>query len=248
MGITPFVAMVNEIFINEGRTRHHQNVFLFHSVNSLSNVPFLHHFLRKQQMHGNFHYLVNITGAGEKLPSAPVFQAGRLTKETLQTRLPLDDYEVYICGPQSFQQSMYNLVLSLGIRDERVHAESFGPSALRRERPVKAKIASTSTSASSEEGVLVHFSKSNVTARWTGSGTLLELAESAGLNPSFSCRSGICGTCAVKCKSGKVEYLDEPMAQLSDIEDVLLCCSRPKPGAHVDGGKGKDREGVILDL
>jgi hypothetical protein len=52
----------------------------------------------------------------------------------------------------------------------------------------------------------------------------------------------------VKCVKGKVEYFEEPMAQIADVEDVLICCSKPKPGAHVQDGSGVDREGVTLDL
>lgn len=105
VGITPFVAMINEIFINEGRTRHHQNVFLFHSVRSLNEAPFLHHLLQKQQLHHNFHYVVCVTGQNERFPNSSVFHPGRLSKELLQSRLPLDLYDVYLCGPSSFQQS-----------------------------------------------------------------------------------------------------------------------------------------------
>jgi ferredoxin len=147
----------------------------------------------------------------------------------------------YLCGPAGFQQSVYDIFLQLGVRDERVHAESFGPSALKR-----AKVARTPKNNADEEALLVHFARSNKTSRWT-EGTLLELAEEAGIDAAFSCRGGICGTCAVKCVAGKVEYIQEPIATV-DVEDVLICCSRPKPGAHVQNGTGRDREGVTLEL
>lgn len=52
----------------------------------------------------------------------------------------------------------------------------------------------------------VHFTKSNVTAKWTAKEDLsiLQLAEKAGLKPLFGCRSAMCGTCEVKLLKGKV--------------------------------------------
>jgi hypothetical protein len=74
------------------------------------------------------------------------------------------------------------------------------------------------------------FSTSGKEARWEpGSGTLLELAESRGLNPEFSCRGGSCGTCKTKLISGHVHYLNMPADPLPDNE-VLICCSVPAQG------------------
>lgn len=76
-------------------------------------------------------------------------------------------------------------------------------------------------------GPLVTFAGSGVAAPWTGSaGSLLELAEDAGLTPDFSCRSGICNTCKCELLAGEVEYVEEPLDPPGPGE-VLLCCSRP---------------------
>ncbi|KAF2481902.1 hypothetical protein BDY17DRAFT_325410 [Neohortaea acidophila] len=52
----------------------------------------------------------------------------------------------------------------------------------------------------------VHFTKSNITAKWTAKEDLsiLQLAEKAGLKPLFGCRSAMCGTCEVKLLKGRV--------------------------------------------
>ena len=79
-----------------------------------------------------------------------------------------------------------------------------------------------------QPGSAVTFSKSNKTASWEDSvDSLLELAENAGLAPEFSCRSGICSTCACKLVEGKVEYFEEPLER-PDNGDVLICCAKPK--------------------
>lgn len=66
-----------------------------------------------------------------------------------------------------------------------------------------------------------------VQAEWTSlSGTLLEAAEAAGLSPSYTCRSGRCGTCAARLIYGSVLYPREPVITPADGE-VLLCCAVP---------------------
>ncbi|MFT0635630.1 2Fe-2S iron-sulfur cluster-binding protein, partial [Pseudomonas sihuiensis] len=57
-------------------------------------------------------------------------------------------------------------------------------------------------------------------------GSLLELAESRGLSPEFSCRSGNCGTCKTPVLSGAVTYLHQPPEQPADGH-ALLCCAVP---------------------
>ena len=61
----------------------------------------------------------------------------------------------------------------------------------------------------------VLFSASGREVDWLpSSGSLLDLAESCGLAPPFSCRAGVCGTCVCDLVAGEVEYLDDPLDDL----------------------------------
>ncbi|HRO13737.1 MAG TPA: hypothetical protein PLL33_01585, partial [Paracoccus sp. (in: a-proteobacteria)] len=44
----------------------------------------------------------------------------------LQSLLPLDDYQVYLCGPTPFMVAMWRLLTGLGIAPERIAYEFFG--------------------------------------------------------------------------------------------------------------------------
>ncbi len=141
-------------------------------------------------------------------------------------------------------QAIYDGLTGIGVRDERIHYESFGPAtvlkhdAAPKRRPAKGQ--------SVDGPVTVSFAESGLEATWSpDKGTLLELAEAAGLNPDFACRSGICGTCATRIKCGSVDYLEEPSAPHAD-DEVLICCSTPRSmtGEASCGENG----GVILDL
>ena len=94
--------------------------------------------------------------------------------------------------------------------------------------------------------VKVVFSRSRLEAEWTPEkGTLLELAEEAGLTPPFSCRQGVCGTCATRTSCGTVNYAEEPTATPA-ANEVLICCSTPCAAAGEE--TCGDRIGVVLDL
>lgn len=62
---------------------------------------------------------------------------------------------------------------------------------------------------------------------------LLESLESQGVDINFQCREGYCGSCRVKLLQGKVHYLLDPMAWLSDNE-VLTCCTIPTSDIQIE--------------
>ena len=94
--------------------------------------------------------------------------------------------------------------------------------------------ASACVESDSPEGYAVSFSKSGVTANWTTeSHSILEFAESLGLQPDFSCRAGVCGTCCARITIGKVEYFEEPL-NMPDDGELLICCSRPQSNVTIE--------------
>ncbi len=162
--------------------------------------------------------------------------SGLVTRALLQSLLPLDDYDVYLCGPTPFMQAQYATLLGLGVRPERIATEFFGPASLLgvapAPSPAPAPVAPERASAG--EGPLVSFARSGGIAVWReGAGSLLELAEGAGLSPAFSCRSGVCMTCSAALLSGEVEYTEEPLDEPAPGQ-VLLCCTRPRGDVTLD--------------
>ncbi len=80
---------------------------------------------------------------------------------------------------------------------------------------------------STNKSYTVTLLKSGKEVLWDQSkGSLLELCESAGLNPEHSCRVGTCATCASKLVTGTIEYDPEPFMKPSD-NYILICCAFP---------------------
>jgi ferredoxin-NADP reductase len=160
---------------------------------------------------------------------------GLLTAEKLQSFLPIDDYECYLCGPTAFMQAVFTLLRRLGIPESQIFYEFFGPATILKApapvedqpKPKEPALAPAAQAAAPSSGPLVTFAKSGVSVRWDGScGSILELAEANGLSPEFSCRAGICSSCQCEITSGSVEYFEDLLGEL-EPGTALICCSKP---------------------
>lgn len=245
VGITPMIAMTNFI-INEGaRTRNFRRTYFIHGARNSQAHAFACHVRDLADEHDNLIVHTRYSAPTEDDRLAEIHDSeGHVDIALLKRLLPLDDYDFYLCGPQAFMQSLYDGLIELGIRGERIHYESFGTATV-----LKHDAAPTQPAQAAEPAdgpVAVRFAGSDIDTTWTpGQGTLLDLAEAAGLNPNFSCRSGICGTCATSIKCGHVDYLEEPTAPHGD-DEVLICCSTPR-SATGEGSCGENH-GIVLEL
>lgn len=153
---------------------------------------------------------------------------GPLNVGLLKTLLPFDDHEFFLCGPPGFMQALYDGLRDLGVRDERIHAEAFGPASLKRRLEGAAAVPPPLPPPATQATVV--FTRSGEAAVWAPErGSLLEFAEGKGLSPPFACRAGYCGSCATRLKAGAVTYA-APTAWQPAEGEVLLCCAMPAQG------------------
>ncbi|TDF86196.1 pyridoxamine 5'-phosphate oxidase family protein [Pseudomonas sp. H9] len=223
VGITPMMSMVRALVAQIQQQQRTCPIHMFQSARTLGDLPFqaeLQALL--QHAAGLLHIHRTLSRPDADAVLERDYQlAGRLSFAQVKARLPLDDYDFYLCGPAGFLQDMYDGLRGVNIPDARIHAETFGPSALHRVETTP------STTQAATAPVPVYFANSATEARWKpDSGSLLELAESRGLNPEFSCRGGSCGTCATRLISGNVHYSNPP-AELPAAGNVLICCAVP---------------------
>jgi ferredoxin-NADP reductase/MOSC domain-containing protein YiiM len=230
IGITPMIAMLEELARQEGR-----EVFFVHGARSSRELAF------------GKHVRGLVAAAGPRLHTHLTFSqpqlhdvlgtdfdaVGRLTCDVLEQVLPGLGGDFYVCGPLPFMADIVSGLLDRQVPGDCVHYEFFG--------------AATSLFGDGGDGgdgpaaldaeghpILVTFARSGVTVPWReNSFSLLSLAEQAGLRPDASCRAGLCNTCVCRIDDGEVEYAIEPMDAITPGK-VAVCCARPRTSVMID--------------
>jgi ferredoxin-NADP reductase/phenylpropionate dioxygenase-like ring-hydroxylating dioxygenase large terminal subunit len=244
VGITPMIAMANQIVEDGRRTGRFRPVWFVHGASNGRVHAFARHVRELAAAHPAMRVHVRYSQPGDDDRLGATHDGeGQVTIDVLKQLLPFDDYDFYLCGPPPFMQALHDGLAGIGVRRERIHYESFGSgTALKPEAKPETPLRA---GAGVDGAVPVRFARSAVTAEWSrDKGTLLELAEAVGLAPVFGCRSGICGTCATRITSGAVDYVEEPLAPRREGQ-VLLCCSVPAQAVAVAGAANP---GIALDL
>lgn len=233
IGVTPMLSMLREVLYQNKRKRRTRPVWFVQSARRLVDLAFREELDTLVASAGNELTVVRLLSQPESEARAgqDFHLAGRIDLTLLKTLLPFDDFDFYVCGPASFTQGLYDELRAMHIRDERIHAETFGPSTLKRTRDEQT--AGVQQPPAATTSVPVVFERSAKEARWQpDGGTLLELAESRGLEPEYSCRSGSCGTCKTRLIKGQVHY-PVPPVDMPAADQVLICCAVPAEGPLV---------------
>ena len=233
VGITPMLSMAREAQAEAVRNRRARQVVLLHSARNSRERAFFGELSRlAEASESQVVQYISLLSRPESGDEAHI--VGRINRAALAEITQAEDFDVFLCGPGDFMQDTYDNLRDVGVPDERIFAEEFGPSVIVRDcaQAVKAEEA---------DEALVTFAASGFEQVWQPQeGSLLELAEAHGLTPEFGCRNGVCGSCRTTVKSGSVVHRTEPRVALEDGE-ALICCAVP---AKNDGGKNV----IMLDL
>jgi len=120
----------------------------------------------------------------------------------------------YVCGPARLIDAVRAAATAAGVDSERVRFERFlAPPA-----------------ATANRSVTIALKRSGRRIEVTAQQSILDAVEAAGVQAPAGCRSGSCGTCAVKVLAGEPEHRD---AALSDAERnqaglMCICVSRAR--------------------
>ena len=237
IGITPMLAMAEQLLDADRRAGRQRRIHFLHGAQDGQAMPFGEELAALASASDGLFTITRCFSQPRPAdrPGTDFQIHGRLDVATLRRTLPFDDYDFYLCGPPGFMQQTYDGLRALNIADDRIRAEAFGPSSLQRSAGgagVAAPIVDAPAAAT--VAVEVTFARSKTQATWMpGSGSLLELAERAGLAPEFGCRNGTCGTCRVDVVAGGVAYPGRS-APGATANGALICCSVPT-GASESG-------------
>ena len=164
-------------------------------------TPFtLHYAARSEREMAYRHELADV--AGDALRAYCSDRSERIDINAI-LREALDDAIVYVCGPARLIDSVVTEAQALGMAD-RIRSERFGVSSDGPMHPIQVELARTGTTidVAADESVL---------------DALLD----AGISAPYSCRTGVCGTCAVPVLDGEPDHRD---AVLTDAQKESLMC------------------------
>ena len=209
-GITPMIAMlryIEDLCIRVETT-------LIYCVRTEQEVFFKDEFATLQRRLNSFRYVLVLSQPDPQWKG----WKGRLRDEILEGEVNNpSESTFFLCGPPAFMEGTRTLLRNMAVDPARILQESFGGA-----------VASEHQSTSTGGPLNVLFSRSAVAYKVSPEENLLESSERNGVLIPSGCRQGVCGTCATRLLSGRVqmeteEALNEEMRSQGYI---LPCVSR----------------------
>jgi ferredoxin-NADP reductase/MOSC domain-containing protein YiiM len=232
IGVTPVLAMLHQLAASHSE----RDVWWIHTTHDATQHAFAAeaHALLGALSRAHEHVFYT---AGDPAGDADVgtVRRGRLTAATLRSLGLPAHAQAYLCGPPGFMSDVHAGLLGCGIAAQRVHTELFeARSAINPGVTDAARRRPHPPAGPPGSGPEITFARSGLTVPWpSDQRTLLELAEACDVPTRWSCRTGVCHTCATNLLSGDVDYDPEPL-EPPDTGDALLCCSRPRTAVVLD--------------
>jgi len=215
VGITPLMSMIRSAR-DAGWPVRGRAVFSFRSSKDRLFIEELK--ALEKESNGAFRKTISLT----KPPLFYSGKRGRISTRKLAKWVPrLSSREVFVCGPNGLMAELSERLPRRGVPAGRVHVEAFAPLEpdLSLGGEFEVKFAGMSGAVSSEPGE-----------------SILDIAERAGLDVDYSCRTGTCGLCEARILSGEVELGENEVLDDEDLEAgrVLTCQAYPKANCEIE--------------
>jgi ferredoxin-NADP reductase/DMSO/TMAO reductase YedYZ heme-binding membrane subunit len=229
VGITPLMAVVRYLTDRSWAGPIH----LVFGARKRSDVIFADELARLERRFPNLHVVVTLSGEQDASWSG---HRGRISSALLQAVGPdLKRLPVYLCGPEAMMAETSTLLIALGVLEGRIKTEAFVSAATAavyvaasgRELAVAPDLSAVEAAASLASGAMptVYFQRSMKVAALPPDKTILEVAEDAGLDIPFECRSGICGQCKTRLLAGRVTMeVDDALSAGDKAKGIVLAC------------------------
>jgi ring-1,2-phenylacetyl-CoA epoxidase subunit PaaE len=230
-GITPLISIIKSVLAAEPGSR----IVLYYGSRNEDGIIFRKKLEELEEAHKerfkNYFTLEEPHGGWKGL-------SGLIDKETLIS-IADENFgeekfctEYFICGPSAMMELAKNALADANIPEGWIHIEYFElPAANIKEAIVEneeGKIEIEEIELKPREvKIILEGEEHNVTVLPEQS--VLDAAFDAGLDPPYSCRSGICTTCRAKLHTGKVKMDEREGLSDSEIEEgyILTCQSHP---------------------
>jgi hypothetical protein len=167
-------------------------------------TPFtLHYAARTARQFAFLDELRSLFGARLRLYNS---EAGeRLDPPALVAAAPAEAM-FYVCGPARLIEAMHAAAAARGVPPARLRHERFAVPAVTGDR-----------------ALVVELKRSGRTVRVAADQSILDAVQAAGVDAPAACRTGTCGTCAVKVLDGQPEHRDSALTEEERASDRKMC-------------------------
>tara|TARA_R110002049_G_scaffold104807_7_gene251410 strand:+ start:273 stop:1400 length:1128 start_codon:yes stop_codon:yes gene_type:complete len=127
----------------------------------------------------------------------------------------------YICGPEGMIKSTEEALKAANVAKDHINIEYFTSSAV--------DTGKDTVYEGNENEVTIILDGDEFKIELNDGETILMAADRAGIDPPYSCQSGVCTTCKAYVKQGKIDMGESFALDDEEIEEgfILTCCSRP---------------------
>ncbi|MGW1503302.1 MOSC domain-containing protein [Streptomyces mirabilis] len=231
IGVTPVLAMLHQL-AHEHSSR---AVWWVHTARDPGQQPFAEEAGQLLARLPHARAFIYYTAPDLEIAGEPGITHGRMTSDGIRELGIPADAHAYLCGPEGFMSTVTSALQRAGLSSSNIHTEVFGALAA-----INPGIAQTGSGPPHQPpgprgtGPSVTFARSGLSTGWSQRyATLLELAEACEVRTRWSCRTGVCHTCATTLLTGQVEYTTQPLEDPASGE-VLPCCSIPTTDVLLD--------------
>lgn len=242
VGITPMMSVLR--FLTD--TAWPGDIFFVYAARSTEEFVFRSEIEQLERRHPNLHVFASM----QRSPGTVWHGTeGHITRELLESAVPeIAKRRVHLCGPPPMMAAMRDILTQIGVPEAQIYSEAFGPASLPIDDLAKeggedqpeapnAKASPPNARAARDEvaATTVTFSIAGVSAPLDADETILEAAETAGVEIPYSCRIGECGVCVTRLLEGEVTMDVETGLDAADKAQgyVLACQARCTRGPLV---------------
>lgn len=215
IGITPFLSMLLTA-VDRGENN---KTTLFYGARSTADLAFHEILLTLAKRNPNFNYYPILSedsdGNWDGL-------TGFITYDLILSKITDPKFEkFFFCGPPIMTDGITDSLIENGVDKKSIHSEKF-----------------VSPTSISEEDLDISGQTIFLDGQayeYAGKNNLLEFFEDQNVELPFSCRSGVCGACKVKCVGGSATSLtDSGLTEDEKGDHILACVSYPEKGLKIE--------------
>jgi ring-1,2-phenylacetyl-CoA epoxidase subunit PaaE len=213
-GITPIYSMIGTILKFEPKS----NITLLYANRTSTSIIFIERLEQWIKQFPNQLQVKHFLSEEENPNDAITGYITRISLEELVNQYDKNKFDFYLCGPEIMTNKLIDDLAYLGIVKEKIHRELFLINSKNQENvSQKAQVSAIVF------GITYQFE--------TQEGkTILQSGLDQDIPLPFSCQSGLCGMCKMKCTVGKVTMQNNQVLSEQDLKTgyILTCQALPQ--------------------